>query len=70
MTIVRLPDELIAGINDWAARMAAQYSRSNGDRITAMPWTRDLMTLEGFKAWVASREEAGAHDRYRDLRTR
>src|SRR5438445_9038993 len=58
MTPMRLPDELVAKTNDWAARMVAHY-RSNGDPITAMPWTSDLMTLEEFKAWVASRDEAG-----------
>ena len=32
---------------------------NNGDRTTALPWTRDQLTPEEFRLWVASREEAG-----------
>jgi hypothetical protein len=30
------------------------------DEINRLPWTRDLMTLDEFAQWVASRKEAGA----------
>jgi len=30
------------------------------DEMQCMPWTRDLMTLEQFEQWIASREEAGS----------
>jgi hypothetical protein len=55
--IVHLSDDLIAKCKDWAAKIAARYG--SGDVLHAMPWTRDQMTPEGMREWVASRKEAG-----------
>jgi hypothetical protein len=40
-----------------AAKAAARYG--SGDRLHAMPWTRDQMRKEELEQWVGSRKEAG-----------
>jgi hypothetical protein len=40
-----------------AAQVAARYR--SGDKIHAMPWTREQMTKEELGQWVASRKEVG-----------
>ena len=42
----------------FARDIAARY-RSDGDRITAMPWTTDQLSDDELRAWLASRKEAG-----------
>ena len=55
---VRLPSDLIAKCDAFAAEIVAHYS--SGDPMQALPWgAGHLMTLEEFQQWVASREEAG-----------
>jgi hypothetical protein len=36
------------------------YYRGNGDRLTAMPWTRDLVSNDELRQWLASRKDAAA----------
>jgi hypothetical protein len=43
--------------DQYVAEMLAHYR--SGDALQAMPFTRDLMTLEELEGWVASRQEAG-----------
>jgi hypothetical protein len=52
----RSDDEMDAGLR-WLRERAA-YFRNNGDRLTAMPWTRDLFSEDELWNWLASREEA------------
>ena len=51
---VRLSNAEIARCED--LHVVAPYSTGG---ITAMPWSRDELTLDQFEAWVASRQEAG-----------
>jgi hypothetical protein len=57
ITVTLSPDE-IEQCDDFARRIEEHY-RSNGDRLTAMPWTRDQMTSDELRQWLASREQAG-----------
>jgi hypothetical protein len=36
-----------------------EFRRNDGDKITALPWTRDQLTPQEYRQWVASRKEAG-----------
>jgi hypothetical protein len=56
--IVRLPDHLIEKCKAWANEVVAHYT-SGEDREANLPWTREDLTLEEFRRWVATREEAG-----------
>jgi hypothetical protein len=56
--LVQLSPEMVARCQDYARNMVEHY-RNNGDRITAMPWTRDQLSDDELRAWLASREEAG-----------
>jgi hypothetical protein len=40
---IHLPDAVIEKCSGWAKKVTDYFTR-NGDRITAMPWTRNLMT--------------------------
>jgi len=55
---VTLPPELIEEVRDLVKRKC-DYYRNNGNRRTAMPWTRDELTDDELRQWLASREEAG-----------
>jgi hypothetical protein len=55
---IKLPPELVDKCWDYASKMVEHYSNS-GDRITAMPWTRDQLSADELRAWLASRKEAG-----------
>jgi hypothetical protein len=51
-------------LTEWRERKDQAQSRQEARMITddemhVMPWTHDLMTLEEFEQWVASRPEAG-----------
>ena len=54
---VRLPTDIIEKVQGWANRLVAHYR--SGEHPHTMPWTRDLMTINNFRAWVANRAEAG-----------
>ena len=41
-----------------ARKVTAHYSE--GDLPHTLPWNRELLTHDEFKAWVASRQDAGA----------
>jgi hypothetical protein len=56
-TIVTLSDDEIAECDEFARRIRARYM--TGDKISALPRTSHLLTLDEFKAWVATREDAG-----------
>jgi hypothetical protein len=55
---LRLPDDLIEKCRQWAKEVTDHYT-TNGDRITAMPWTRDQLSDHELREWLASREDAG-----------
>jgi hypothetical protein len=55
--IVRLPSDLVAACEAWAAETVAHYM--SGDPKQAMPWTQDQFTQEEIQRWLASRKEAG-----------
>jgi hypothetical protein len=57
MTKSRLDDEK-AEIR-YNARAQVEFWRNDGDKLTALPWTRDQITPQEFRQWVASRKEAG-----------
>ena len=57
-TIVTLSPDLVEKCDAYARQLVSYYT-NNGDKLTAMPWTRDQMTLAEFELWVASRKEAG-----------
>ena len=52
---VRLPSDLIAKCKAWATEVAARYG---GDDLHAMPWSRDMITHDELRQWLASREQA------------
>jgi hypothetical protein len=54
---IKVSRELVERCKTWAKEMVAHYR--SGDQLQGMPWTRDMMTLEEFERWVATREEAG-----------
>ena len=55
--VVRLTDDEMDACLRWLREREA-YFRNNGDRLTAMPWTRDLFSEDELRNWLASREEA------------
>ena len=55
---VRLPKDVIEKCKDWADEVVAHYT--SGDPMQTLPWNRDLLTPDEFKAWVATRKDAGA----------
>jgi hypothetical protein len=56
--VVRLPDDVVEKVSAWATDLVARY-KNDGDRITAMPWTRRQLTDNELRQWRASRKEAG-----------
>lgn len=54
--IVRLPDDLAAKFREWAGEVVARHG--SADVLHRMPWTRDQLTEEECRQWLASREEA------------
>lgn len=56
--IVTLPADLIEEVMDWATKLVARYR--SGDPLQAMPWTRDQMSDDQLRAFLASRKEAAS----------
>ncbi len=54
----RVPSDLVAKCHDWAVAVAERYG--SGDKMHAMPWTRDQLTKEELQPWLASRKAVGA----------
>jgi hypothetical protein len=54
--LVQLPPDLIERCHTYGASVATHYG--SGEKIHAMPWTRDQMTKDELRQ-LASREEAG-----------
>jgi hypothetical protein len=57
MTVVLSRDD-IERCREYAISLAEHYGR--GDKVEAMPWTRDQMTRDELRGWLASRRAAGA----------
>jgi hypothetical protein len=55
---VTFTPEMIEECEEFCERLTAHY-RNNGDRRTAMPWTRDQFTNNELPLWLASRKVAG-----------
>jgi hypothetical protein len=53
---VRVPDHLIEKCQAYGRQVVAHYS---GSGLHHMPWSRDEMTPDQLREWLASREEAG-----------
>src|SRR4029077_15200256 len=41
------------------AKAEVEFWTNDGDRITALPWTRGQLTPREFQEWVGSRKDAG-----------
>jgi hypothetical protein len=54
--LVQIPDHWIEKCLDFARRMVAHYS---GPGVHNMPWSRDEMTDDQLRAWLASRKDVG-----------
>jgi len=55
---VRLSDEEIDECERFAREMRAHHMR--GEKMQIMPWSRDQLTIDELREWLASREEAGS----------
>jgi hypothetical protein len=55
---VTFTPEMIEECEEFCECLTAHY-RNNGDRRTAMPWTRDQFTNNELPLWLASRKVAG-----------
>ena len=54
---VKVPPELVERCKKWGEEITTHY-RNSGDRLTAMPSTRDQLSDDELRAWLASRKEA------------
>ena len=54
---VKVPPELVERCKKWGEEITTHY-RNSGDRLTAMAWTRDQLSDDELRAWLASRKEA------------
>jgi hypothetical protein len=56
-TIVTLTDDEIERCENFARELVAHYS--NGETMAIMPWSRDKLSDDELRQWLASRKEAG-----------
>ena len=55
--IVTLTDDEIERCDNFAHELVAHYS--NGETMAIMPWSRDKLSDDELRQWLASRKEAG-----------
>jgi hypothetical protein len=55
---IMLTEDLVQKCEDYARSVIAHYSQ--GEHPHTMPWSRNLMTDDELREWLASRKEAGA----------